>query len=201
MCFRLIKRGDLKAQCINYIHSQSVNLVSDELHGDSLSIIAIEDVLDKTNETSCWILATVVSIDVGGSGCYYASCKSCLRKLKEKVVICASIVVMYHLHVIADYGTGYIGLIIWNQETKLVVRKSASEVKDLIGVDQSVFNLLPASYTNEAESDVHFAVVVSLSKDSGSESIFECDVETPGKGVVVDSNAGAAIDVVYSPDV
>ncbi|XLR56742.1 hypothetical protein S83_007414, partial [Arachis hypogaea] len=115
-------------------------------------------------ETSCWILATVVSIDVGGSGCYYASCKSCLRKLKEKVVICASIVVMYHLHVIADYGTGYIGLIIWNQETKLVVRKSASEVKDLIGVDQSVFNLLPASYTNEAESDVHFAVVVSLSK-------------------------------------
>ncbi|KAL4313602.1 hypothetical protein AHAS_Ahas15G0001500 [Arachis hypogaea] len=37
----------------------------------------------------------------------------------------------YRLHVITIDGTEYIDLIIWNQETKLVVGKSASEVKDL----------------------------------------------------------------------
>ncbi|QHN86570.1 uncharacterized protein DS421_16g547430 [Arachis hypogaea] len=163
---RLIKRSDLKAQCIKYIHSQPVNSISDELHGGSLPITTIEEVLDKTNETSCWILATVVSIEVGGSDC-----------------------------------TGCIGLIIWNQEAKLVIGKSASEVKNLSGVDQSVSNLLPASFTNEAEFDVHSAAVVSLSKDSGSESLFKCGLETPGKGVVADSNAGAAIGGLCSLDV
>ncbi|XLR47433.1 hypothetical protein S83_032093, partial [Arachis hypogaea] len=222
----LIKRGDLKAQCVNYIQSQPVNSISDELHGGSLPITTIEEVLDKTNKTSCWILATVVSIEVGESD-------------------------WYRLHVIAIDGTGCIGLIIWNQEAKVVVGKSASEVKDLsrgenvasypkvfdsivdkkflfklsitkknltsidqvynvvkisddntlidlyesqsysidmMGVDQSVSNLLPASLTNEAESDVHSAAVVSLSKVC-SESIFECGLETPGKGVVANSNA------------
>ncbi|XLR27620.1 hypothetical protein S83_055520 [Arachis hypogaea] len=158
---------------------------------------------------------------------------------------------MYRLHVIAVDGTGCIGLIIWNQEAKLVIGKSASEVKNLsrgenvacypkvldsiedkkflfklsimkknltsidqvynvvkisdndtlIGVDQSVSNLLPASFTNEAEFDVHSAAVVSLSKDSGSESLFKCGLETPGKGVVADSNAGAAIGGLCSLDV
>ncbi|XLU65583.1 hypothetical protein S245_024792, partial [Arachis hypogaea] len=75
----------------------------------------------------------------------------------------------YGLHVIADDGTVCIGLIIWNQEANLVVKKFANKVKDL-------------SY-------------------SGSESIFECDLETPGKGVVADSNAGATIGGVYSLDV
>ncbi|XLU20156.1 hypothetical protein S245_056222, partial [Arachis hypogaea] len=76
-----------------------------------------------------------------------------------------------------------------------------SDDDTLIGVDQSVSNLLPASCTNEAEFDVHSAAVVSLSKDSGSESIFKCGLETPGKGVVADSNAGAAIGRLYSLDV
>ncbi|RYR14642.1 hypothetical protein Ahy_B04g071298 [Arachis hypogaea] len=140
-------------------------------------------------KTSCWILVTVVSIEVGGSDWYYASCKSCPRKVKEnkghylykhcgKVGFNAPL--RYRLHIIATDGTGCIGLIIWNQEAKLVVGKSASEVKDL-----------------SVESDVHSAVVVSLSKDSGSESIFECGLETPGKGVVVDSNAGVAIGGLY----
>ncbi|XLT46976.1 hypothetical protein HN873_039580 [Arachis hypogaea] len=152
---------------------------------------------------------TVVSIDVGGSDWYYASCKSCPRKLKENKgrYLCEhsgnvgfNSPLRYRLHVIAADGTGYIGLIIWNQEAKLVVGKSASEVKDLSGVEQSVSNLLPTSFTNAAKSDVHFAVVVSLSKVC-SESIFECGLKTPGKGVVDDSNAGAAIGVVYNPNV
>ncbi|QHO39133.1 replication protein A 70 kDa DNA-binding subunit A-like [Arachis hypogaea] len=195
---RLIKRGDLKAQYINYIHSQPVNLISDELHGGSLPITTIEEVLDKTNKTSCWILATVVSIEVGGCDWYYASCKSCPKKMKEnkgrylckhcgKVGFNAPL--RYRLHVIASGGTGCIGLIIWNQEVKLV------------GVDQNVSNLLPASFTNEVESDVHSAAVVSSSKDSGLESIFECGLETLGKGVVADSNVGAAIGGLYSPNV
>ncbi|KAL4286970.1 hypothetical protein AHAS_Ahas19G0139400 [Arachis hypogaea] len=179
--------------------SQPINSISDELHGGSLPITTIEEVLDKTNETSCWILATVVSIEIGGSDWYYALCKSCPRKVKEnkgcylrkhcgKVGINTPL--RYHLHVIAADGTGCIGLIIWNQEAKLVVGKSASEVKKISGVDQSISNLLPASFTNKAESD-----------DSGSESIFECGLETPSKGVVADSNAGATIGGVYSLDV
>ncbi|XLQ99962.1 hypothetical protein S83_066161, partial [Arachis hypogaea] len=120
--------------------SQPINSISDELHGGSLPITTIEEVLDKTNETSCWILATVVSIEIGGSDWYYALCKSCPRKVKEnkgcylrkhcgKVGINTPL--RYHLHVIAADGTGCIGLIIWNQEAKLVVGKSASEVKKI----------------------------------------------------------------------
>ncbi|XLR11302.1 hypothetical protein S83_039240, partial [Arachis hypogaea] len=171
---RLIKRGDIKAQRINYIQSQPINSVSDELSGDSLPITTIEEVLNKTNETSCWIQATVVFIEVNGSDCYYALCKSCPRKVKENKgrylcehcgKISFNVPLRYRLHVIATNGTGYIGLIIWNQEAKLVVGKSASEVKDLsVRVDQGVSNLLPASFTNEAKFDVHSATVVSLSK-------------------------------------
>ncbi|KAL4365917.1 hypothetical protein AHAS_Ahas07G0154000 [Arachis hypogaea] len=142
--YRLIKRGDLKAQCINYIQSHPVNSVSDELHGGSLQITTIEEVFDKTN------LVAMIGI-----------------------IICARVgfnaLLRYGLHVIADDGTVCIGLIIWNQEANLVVKKFANKVKDL-------------SY-------------------SGSESIFECDLETPGKGVVADSNAGATIGGVYSLDV
>ncbi|XP_016168536.1 uncharacterized protein LOC107611088 [Arachis ipaensis] len=241
---RLIKRGDLKAQCINYIQSHPVNSISDELHGGSLLITTIEEVLDKTNEASCWIIATVVSIEVGGNDWYYDLCKSSPRKVKEnkgcyscehcgKVGFNAPL--RYHLHVITTDGTVCIGLIIWKQEAKLGVGKFARKVKDLsrgenvacypkvldsiinkkflfklsimkknltsidqvynvvkisdddtlialyesqscsidmVGVDQSVSNLLPAFFTNEVESDVHSAAVVSLSKDSGSESIF-----------------------------
>nr|XP_025692857.1 uncharacterized protein LOC112795120 [Arachis hypogaea] len=234
---RLIKRGDLKAQYINYIHSQPVNLISDELHGGSLPITTIEEVLDKTNKTSCWILATVVSIEVGGCDWYYASCKSCPKKMKEnkgrylckhcgKVGFNAPL--RYRLHVIASGGTGCIGLIIWNQErrenvackknltsidqvyivvknndddTLIVLYESQSCSIDMVGVDQNVSNLLPASFTNEVESDVHSAAVVSSSKDSGLESIFECGLETLGKGVVADSNVGAAIGGLYSPNV
>ncbi|XP_020969426.1 uncharacterized protein LOC110267912 [Arachis ipaensis] len=140
MYLRLIKRGDIKAQRINYIQSQPINSVSDELSGDSLPITTIEEVLNKTNETSCWIQATVVFIEVNGSDCYYALCKSCPRKVKENKgrylcehcgKISFNVPLRYRLHVIATNGTGYIGLIIWNQEAKLVVGKSASEVKDL----------------------------------------------------------------------
>ncbi|KAL4293852.1 hypothetical protein AHAS_Ahas18G0169500 [Arachis hypogaea] len=190
---RLIKRGDLKAQCINYIQSHPVNSISDELHGGSLLITTIEEVLDKTNEASCWIIATVVSIEVGGNDWYYDLCKSSPRKVKEnkgcyscehcgKVGFNAPL--RYHLHVITTDGTVCIGLIIWKQEAKLGVGKFARKVKDLSGVDQSVSNLLPAFFTNEVESDVHSAAVVSLSK-----------------GVVADSNAGASIGRVYSPDI
>ncbi|KAL4322111.1 hypothetical protein AHAS_Ahas14G0177800 [Arachis hypogaea] len=189
---RLIKRGDLKAQCINYIQSQRINSISDDLHGGSLPITTIEEVLDKTN--------------------------SCPRKVKEnkghylykhcgKVGFNAPL--RYRLHIIATDGTGCIGLIIWNQEAKLVVGKSASEVKDLSRGENVAFKIsdddtLIALYESQScsidmvvESDVHSAVVVSLSKDSGSESIFECGLETPGKGVVVDSNAGVAIGGLY----
>ncbi|QHO28875.1 uncharacterized protein DS421_7g220460 [Arachis hypogaea] len=95
-----------------------------------------------------------------------------IEEVFDKTNVSFSIVfstMAYGLHVIADDGTVCIGLIIWNQEANLVVKKFANKVKDL-------------SY-------------------SGSESIFECDLETPGKGVVADSNAGATIGGVYSLDV
>ncbi|QHO08086.1 Putative single-stranded DNA binding protein [Arachis hypogaea] len=159
-----------------------------------------------------------LDIFFGGSDWYYASCKSCPRKVKEnkghylykhcgKVGFNAPL--RYRLHIIATDGTGCIGLIIWNQEAKLVVGKSASEVKDLSRGENVAFKIsdddtLIALYESQScsidmvvESDVHSAVVVSLSKDSGSESIFECGLETPGKGVVVDSNAGVAIGGLY----
>ncbi|RYR25919.1 hypothetical protein Ahy_B02g059966 [Arachis hypogaea] len=184
-------------------------LPSDTFLFNSFQFISYEKIEAMVDVNKNHLLATVVSIDVGGSDWYYASCKSCPRKLKENKgrYLCEhsgnvgfNSPLRYRLHVIAADGTGYIGLIIWNQEAKLVVGKSASEVKDLSGVEQSVSNLLPTSFTNAAKSDVHFAVVVSLSKVC-SESIFECGLKTPGKGVVDDSNAGAAIGVVYNPNV
>ncbi|MED6198954.1 hypothetical protein PIB30_071544 [Stylosanthes scabra] len=82
-CVYLSEQVDVASQAISHVESQPDYLIGDELEGGAHRINSIEEVLNFTHETSCWILAHIVSVEAGANGWGYASCIKCPNKVKE----------------------------------------------------------------------------------------------------------------------
>ncbi|XLR60329.1 hypothetical protein S83_011001 [Arachis hypogaea] len=194
-------------------------------------------------EGSTWVLASIVSVDVGT-----ASCKSCPKKVVEncrkgryfcdhcqKVGFNAPL--RYRLNVIVIDETGCINIMLWNQEAdikdlmkdanenacpkafepiinrKFLFRLSISH-KNLTFVDQAynaikisddeVFiglsNVVPTIGNNDLDSDGNGVAIAFLSKDSGTENIFESGLDTPGKCVIADSAPSMGVSGLTNPE-
>ncbi|RYR35222.1 hypothetical protein Ahy_A10g050363 [Arachis hypogaea] len=241
---RLLKESNIGSQRINHIETQPQYSVSDELSGGSFPINTIEEVLNMTYEVSTWVLATIVSVDVGTRDWYYASCKNCPRKVVEnkgryycehcrKVGFNAPL--RYRLNVVVTDGTGCINKMLWNQEAKIILEKSANDIRDLMknltsvdqaynavkisddealidlysshsssidigGVEQGLSNVVSTTGNNDLDLDGNGAAIVSLSKDSGIESIFESGLNTPGKYVIADSAPNLGVSGLTNPE-
>ncbi|XP_020982381.2 replication protein A 70 kDa DNA-binding subunit B-like [Arachis duranensis] len=241
---RLLKEGNIGSQRINHIETQHQYSVSDELSGGSFPINTIEEVLNMTYEVSTWVLAAIVSVDVGTRDWYYASCKNCPRKVVEnkgryycehcrKVGFNAPL--RYRLNVVVTDGTGCINIMLWNQEAKIILEKSANDIRDLMknltsvdqaynavkisddealidlysshgssidigGVEQGLSNVVSTTGNNDLDLDGNGAAIVSLSKDSGIESIFESGLDTPGKCVIADSAPSLGVSGLTNPE-
>ncbi|RYR63639.1 hypothetical protein Ahy_A04g021418 [Arachis hypogaea] len=249
-----IKEGDVGSQRINHTEIQPQYSVSDELSGVFFPINTIEE------EGSTWVLASIVSVDVGT-----ASCKSCPKKVVEncrKVGFNAPF--RYRLNVIVIDETGCINIMLWNQEAdikdlmkdanenacpkafepiinrKFLFRLSISH-KNLTFVDQAynaikisddevfiglysshsssiyigvrVFvtkfgihvvqglsNVVPTIGNNDLDSDGNGVAIAFLSKDSGTENIFESGLDTPGKCVIADSAPSMGVSGLTNPE-
>ncbi|XLR08498.1 hypothetical protein S83_036436, partial [Arachis hypogaea] len=68
---------------INNGKTQPQYSVADEISAGIVPMQTIKEVLNMTQETSCWIVGNVVSIEVGKDGWFYTSCKTCLKKVVE----------------------------------------------------------------------------------------------------------------------
>ncbi|XP_016167012.1 uncharacterized protein LOC107609523 [Arachis ipaensis] len=90
----LLEQGDLASQRINLIESHGQTSLYDESQGIT-PIKSMEEVLNLDHETSCWVVGTIVFVDVD---------------LKD----------WYHLVVILTDGTGCIKVTLWNSEAKAI---------------------------------------------------------------------------------
>ncbi|KAL1308390.1 hypothetical protein AAHE18_17G102700 [Arachis hypogaea] len=71
------------SQRITPIQSQPQYSVADEINASIVPIRTIEGVLNMTQETSCWIVGNIVSLEVGKDDWSYTSCKTCPKKVLE----------------------------------------------------------------------------------------------------------------------
>ncbi|XLS47128.1 hypothetical protein HN51_021486, partial [Arachis hypogaea] len=70
---------DFKKRCV----SGPQYSVADEINAGIVPIRTIEEVLNMTQETSCWIVGNIVSLEVGKYDWSYTSCKTCPKKILE----------------------------------------------------------------------------------------------------------------------
>ncbi|MED6157728.1 hypothetical protein PIB30_026125 [Stylosanthes scabra] len=136
---RILALGDIATQGIADVPTQSQNSASVELAGGAICNETIESVMNMHQEKHCWVLGTVVSINCGPKGWYYASCKNCYKKVEDKKDLykCANChrlgskpPLKYRLNVIIADGTGCLNILFWNSEATTVSGKTAREMKD-----------------------------------------------------------------------
>ncbi|XP_072060127.1 uncharacterized protein [Arachis hypogaea] len=136
---------------------------------------------------------------------------------------------------------------LWNQEAKIILGKSANDIMDLMkdadenaclkafepiidrkflfklsisqknltsvdqaynavkisddeGVEQGLSNVVCTTGNNDLDLDGNGVAIVSLSKDSGIESIFESGLDTPGKCVIADSAPSLGVSGLTNPE-
>ncbi|MED6112253.1 hypothetical protein PIB30_059988, partial [Stylosanthes scabra] len=134
---------------------------------------SVEMVLQDQNEGECWILGNIVSVESGVHDWCYLACNNCPKKVievkngykcKKCLRILADPPVRYKLNIIVADGTGCLNLIVWSQEGKLILGKSANEVRALQGTNQTLSNPVSTVVSAEIDSDLNVAAIVSLSK-------------------------------------
>ncbi|MED6167437.1 hypothetical protein PIB30_002922 [Stylosanthes scabra] len=79
----LLRDREAASQRITHVESQSQYFAGDELSGGDYRIVTFEDVFNMTEETRCWVLAEVVSIEAGAEDWCYATCNDCKTKLEQ----------------------------------------------------------------------------------------------------------------------
>ncbi|MED6147019.1 hypothetical protein PIB30_117437 [Stylosanthes scabra] len=146
---RLLTLGEEFTQPISHVKSQGQRSVTDEISSGEFPLRTVEEVLNMTEPCSCWILASIVSIEGGRDGWFYASCKGCFKKVipKNDVYHCGECgqhgtkpPIKYRLKVIVNDFTGCLNLLLWNSEGSMIVGKSAAEVR-AAGVSVEANNL------------------------------------------------------------
>ncbi|XP_019241683.1 PREDICTED: replication protein A 70 kDa DNA-binding subunit B-like [Nicotiana attenuata] len=99
---------------------------------------SVRDELDKGIESSCWIAAELVSLELD-RGWSYLACNKCSRKVDkvENKYICKkcnedqfSCTHRYRLQVRVMDGTAFISLLLWNREAMQLIGRSAKELKE-----------------------------------------------------------------------
>ncbi|XLR12762.1 hypothetical protein HN51_033670 [Arachis hypogaea] len=140
----LMKEGDLCSQGITHIQSQPPHSVSDEINGDPIK--SVEEILNMREESTCWMVGTIVSIEHGVRDWCYASCGSCPRKVQ-----------------VNKNRTGCIKIIIWNYEARVMVGKTANEIMDgSISDDESITGLRSSQSSSMDTSGVDESILSSL---------------------------------------
>nr|XP_016509099.1 PREDICTED: replication protein A 70 kDa DNA-binding subunit A-like isoform X5 [Nicotiana tabacum] len=123
--------------------SQQSYSVRDELDKGIVLFKTIRDLVQCTQESSYWIAAKLVNLELD-RGWSYLACNKCSRKV-EKVgnkYFCAkcneeesSVTHRYRLQVRVMDGTAFISLLLWNREAMQLIGKSAKELKERLVED------------------------------------------------------------------
>ncbi|XP_072052051.1 uncharacterized protein [Arachis hypogaea] len=122
------------------LEAQPQYSVTDEINASIVPVRTIEDVLNMTEETSCWIVGTIVSLEVGKDDWSYMSCKTCPKKVVQSKDrywcdncrrVGFKVMLRYRLQVIVTDGSGCLKLLLWNKEAEQMIGKTTEKVKEL----------------------------------------------------------------------
>ncbi|XP_057730123.1 replication protein A 70 kDa DNA-binding subunit B-like [Arachis stenosperma] len=175
----LMKQGERASQPISHIDRQPQYSVSHELSAGAFPVKTIEEILNMTTETLCWVVGTIVSIEVGATDWFYASCKTCPRKVKENkdryfCEYCGKVgfnpPLRYRLNVVITDGTGCVNVIIWNQEAKLIMGKPAGDMRDLSKSEST--NSYPKAFDSLLERKFLFKISVGKKNISTLDQVY-----------------------------
>ncbi|MED6191938.1 hypothetical protein PIB30_005417 [Stylosanthes scabra] len=183
----LINLGEHATQEISHVESHEQRSVTQDLSSGDFPFLSVEQVYNLTEETECWILSTVVSIEGGRNDWFYASCKGCFKKVIpiDDNYHCTNVKcgqrgskppLKFRLKVIVTDGIGFLTVLLWNTECAAILGMSPNDVRDVSAVDQSLDIALPSAGTVESSSDGTGEPVVSLAKDTESRiEVIHCD--------------------------
>ncbi|MED6222540.1 hypothetical protein PIB30_065415 [Stylosanthes scabra] len=160
----LLSYGEVASQRITHVKSQSRYYASDGLSG----------------EARCWVLADVVSVEASAEDWYYASCNDCktnLKQIKNRYVYndCGRDfnkppMKLYHFNAILSDGTGCVTVVLWNEEAKLILGKTATEIKQEDKDDKSV--PYPSALNSIVEKKFLFKLTVEKKNISGLDTMY-----------------------------
>ncbi|MED6159657.1 hypothetical protein PIB30_117651 [Stylosanthes scabra] len=165
----LLAQGEAATQGIAHVESQPQYSVEGELEGGACTITSIDDVMNLTEETSCWILAKIMSVESTPNSWCYLSCHRCFKKVQEvkngyQCLRCKRMIaepsLRYRLHLIVADSTGCLNLMMWNDEAKLIIGKSAKEV--IASEKGKSVNSLPKAFDLILEKKFLFKLEVSF---------------------------------------
>ncbi|XP_019241636.1 PREDICTED: uncharacterized protein LOC109221623 [Nicotiana attenuata] len=145
---------------------------------------SIELVLQDSKESSCWIAAELVSLELD-RGWSYLACNKCSRKVDkvENKYICKkcnedqfSCTHRYRFQVRVMDGTAFISLLLWNREAMQFIGRSAKELKE------SSLEVIVKQENIESQVEVYKVLKLSddddLLKEYGH-SLFEDNITDP----------------------
>ncbi|RYR13465.1 hypothetical protein Ahy_B04g070450 isoform A [Arachis hypogaea] len=128
------------SQRISQLEAQPQYSVTDEINASIVPVRTIEEVLNMTEETSCWIVGTIISLEVGKDDWSYMSCKTCLKKVVQSKDrywydncrrVDFKVMLRYRLQVIVTDGSGCLNLLVWNKKAEQMIEKAAEKVNEL----------------------------------------------------------------------
>ncbi|MED6218615.1 hypothetical protein PIB30_028169 [Stylosanthes scabra] len=126
----------------SHVESQGQRSLTQELSSAEFRVLSIEEVYNLTEETECWILSTVVSVEGGKNDWFYASCKGCFKKVipVDDNYHCTNVKcgqrgsnppLKFRLKVIVADGTGCLAVLLWNTECASILGMSPNDVRDI----------------------------------------------------------------------
>ncbi|KAL4345435.1 hypothetical protein AHAS_Ahas11G0278100 [Arachis hypogaea] len=182
----------------------------DEISAGIVPMQTIKEVLNMTQETSCWIVGNVVSIEVGKDGWFYTSCKTCLKKVvenKDRGNVLLRCSCKYQLQITVTNGSSCMKLLLWNKEVEQMVGKAAVKVKELC------FNEMQANTPiTETDDETNGHVAFCLSKLTNLSvvlfiirflyaKICDSNEKAPAKRSCVDTCDGSTVKASVSANV
>ncbi|XP_075078433.1 replication protein A 70 kDa DNA-binding subunit B-like isoform X1 [Nicotiana tabacum] len=167
---RLLAARQSNIERITRTSSQQSYSVTDELDKGIVLFKTIRDLVQCTQESSYWIAAKLVNLELD-RGWSYLACNKCSRKVEkvENKYFCAKcneeesfVTHRYRLQVRVMDGTAFISLLLWNREAMQLIGKSAKELKERL-VETSLADA-ECSYPSEMDDILYkkfmFKVIV-----------------------------------------
>ncbi|XLR69346.1 hypothetical protein S83_020018, partial [Arachis hypogaea] len=183
----LLKVIDFKK---SQLKTQPQYSITDEINVGIVPVCTIEKVLNMTDKTSCWIVGTIISLDI------------CPKKVVQNKDRCDNskhvgfkVMPRYKLQVIMTDGSCCLNFLVWNKKAEQMVRKTAEKVKELSEKGKSY----PKYLENMINKRLLFKLNITYKNINAVEGVYSVTKLSNDKSLMSNySVANSSCDASYS---
>ncbi|XP_057739705.1 uncharacterized protein LOC130956718 [Arachis stenosperma] len=121
---RLLNIAPATTSRISQVTTQGAWSATDELNNGVIVVKTVEQTLNSKEEGTCWIVGTIVAINVGKNDWFYKSYRKCSKKVETPIGD------RFKVEVMVYDGTRSISLLLWDRETTQLCGKKADQVRE-----------------------------------------------------------------------